>query len=91
MVEFGDLYQYIVHGESVYIKDKFRNYKALNSFNYFNNGEVKKIDIQNKNLHICIVTCDVHASQTFRIHHRPWVIIAANGMIHSGHCTYMEG
>lgn len=91
-VEFGDLYQYLVHGECVYTKEKFRNYKALESYNYFNSGKVRNIlAYKNKKLDICLVTCDVQASQTLKNHHRPWIVTSTNGMVHSGHCTCMAG
>lgn len=92
LVQFGDVYNYLVQGECVYTNEKFKSFKALDCYNYFNSGKVKNIlTYKNKNLDICIVTCDVQASQTLKIHHRPWIVTATNGMVHSGHCTCMAG
>lgn len=91
-VEFGDIYLYLVEKECSYTKEKFRNYKALESYNYFLSGKVKNIvTFLNKKLSICIVTCDVEASQTIKKNHKPWIVTMTCGTVCSGHCTCMAG
>lgn len=91
-VAFGDVYTYLVEAECAYTKEKFRNYKALDAYNYFYSGKIRNIvSFRNKTINACIVTCEVQASQTLKVYHRPWVVTTLDGVVFSGHCTCMAG
>lgn len=74
------------------MKERFRNYKVLDSYNYCYRGKIRNIvQFRNKTINARIVTCDIQASQTLKVYHRPWVGTTVDGVIFSGHCTCMAG
>lgn len=91
-ITFGDIYLYLVERECSYTRERFKNFKSLDSYNYVLSGKVRNLLMhRNEQLKVCVVICDVQASQTASKLHSPWIVAMSNGSILSGHCTCMAG
>ena len=86
---YGDIYNYLLHSKAV-DGEEMKNFKSLQSYNYFMSGNVHEI------LHYVsgdkiYMKAEVRASQTANKVNNAYIICSKDGVIEMGWCTCMAG
>ena len=69
-----------------------RNFKSLDSFNYFKSGSVGKILHANVDEDLVLLKSDVRPSQKANEKcHSTWVLCGRDGTVHTGECSCVAG
>lgn len=90
-VYYGNIYNYLVQSRAV-DGDAMRNFKSLDSFNYFQSGSVGRIVHVNVNDDMVLLKSEVRPSQKAnQEHHLPWVLCERDGKIQTGECSCVAG
>ena len=90
-IQYGDIYNYLVSNKACDGLE-MKNYKSMDSYNYFKSGSVGKILHHIVDDNYIIMKTDVRPSQRVRNeHHSPWMVCHFNGTIHNGGCSCMAG
>lgn len=90
-VTYFDVVEYCINNDSSYTLQSFKAYKALDAYNFYISGWVKKIACK-KHAGGYIVITNVHHSQRLKeklLH--CWISVDTNGIILCGHCSCMGG
>ncbi|XP_071144096.1 uncharacterized protein [Mytilus edulis] len=89
-IMYGDIFNYLISSKAV-DGAEMKNFKSLQSYNYFQSGNVDKV------LHNIIsdarmyLKADVRASQTVSRVNEAYVICSMDGTVEQGWCTCMAG
>lgn len=88
-VMYGDIYNYLIGSKAV-DGQEMKNYKSLQSYNYFQSGNVDKIVHQTSGGKI-IMKADVRSSQTVSRVNEAFITCCMDGQIEMAWCTCMAG
>ncbi|CAG2214421.1 PLG [Mytilus edulis] len=89
-IMYGDIFNYLISSKAV-DGAEMKNFKSLQSYNYFQSGNVDKV------LHNILsdarmyLKADVRASQTVSRVNEAYVICSMDGTVEQGWCTCMAG
>lgn len=95
-VEYGDIYNYLIHNRAS-DGEQMRNYKSLDSLNYFKIGCVGRVlhyNFKHVNTHENFVLLKTEVRPSHRTNadfHKPWVLCSAVGTVNKADCSCMAG
>ena len=90
-VTYPDIVNYLVYNQSAYTLAELKAYKSLDAYNYFVSGFVQEIGHKIINGRSVFLGKVKHSQRMSDPSLQPWLIVANDGSVSSGHCTCMAG
>ena len=95
-IEYGDVWNYLVHTPGLYTQEAMKAYKSIDGYNFLVSGHVQPVlyhDVLDSS--VCVLTAKVIPSQKVsdkKQWHHPWLLVnKKGGYIVAAHCSCKSG